>query len=98
MSFSPGAQNELVKSDLVIRNEVTSEVKANRMACLDLNGDNYDDIILYVSKPEQTPIIYLNDRNGGFDRVRANDFPTSPATILLAITFLQISTTMAPKI
>jgi hypothetical protein len=79
MSFSPGAQNELVKSDLVIRNEVTSEVKANRMACLDLNGDNYDDIILYVSKPEQTPIIYLNDRNGRFDRVRASVFPTSPS-------------------
>ena len=50
------------------------------MACLDLNGDNYDDIVLYVSKPEQTPILYLNDRNGGFDRVRANVFPLSPST------------------
>ena len=80
-SFGVGAGEVLQRNDLVIRNEVTSSVTANRMACMDLNGDGYDDIILYSTNfaGQNNPIVYLNDKTGAFDRVDPKVFPAAPS-------------------
>jgi hypothetical protein len=78
MSFSPANGGAMVRNTLTIRNEITADVKANRMACTDVNGDGYDDIVLFVSKNNQRPVIYLNDQTGAFDLVSSNAYPLSP--------------------
>ena len=78
MSFSPATGGTLVRNSLTIRNEITADVKANRMACLDVNGDGYDDIVLYISKNNQRPVIYLNDQKGDFDLVSTGTYAVSP--------------------
>ncbi len=78
MSFSPSSGGALVRNSLTIRKEITADVKANRMACTDVNGDGYDDIVLYVSKNNQTPVIYLNDQTGSFDLVSSSSYAVSP--------------------
>ncbi|MEK0417653.1 MAG: hypothetical protein RI949_1659 [Pseudomonadota bacterium] len=79
-SFSVGSDGKLQRNNLVIRNELQRDVYANRMACLDLNGDGYDDIILYSTNfnGQKDPIVYLNDGTGAFDRVDPKVFPASP--------------------
>jgi hypothetical protein len=78
MSFSPSTGGALVRNSLTIRNEITADVKANRMACFDVNGDGYDDIVLYISKNNQRPVIYLNDKKGDFDLVSTGTYAVSP--------------------
>jgi Bacterial Ig-like domain (group 2)/FG-GAP-like repeat len=78
MAFSIGSAGTLSRNELIIKNEVTRDVKSNRLACLDTNNDGYDDIILFISKNNQTPVIYLNDQAGGFGRVNSTVFPGSP--------------------
>lgn len=78
MSFSPSAAQRLVRNPLTLRNELQQDVKANRMSCVDVNGDGHDDIVLHASRNGQTPLVYLNDRNGAFDRVAASGLPRSP--------------------
>ncbi len=78
MAFSPSSTQRLIRNPLTIRNEVQVDVKANRMSCADVNGDGYDDIVLHVSKNGQTPLVYLNDRSGAFDRLAASALPPSP--------------------
>ena len=78
MSFSPAGGGTLVRNSLTIRNEITTDVKSNRMTCTDVNGDGYDDIVLHASKNNQTPVVYLNDRSGAFDLVAASAYQVSP--------------------
>jgi hypothetical protein len=46
------------------------------MTCEDLNSDGYQDILIYASKRDRTPIIYLNDGSGAFDRIKESVLPT----------------------
>jgi len=59
-----------------INNEFKTNVNlANTITCGDVNGDGYDDIIVYVNNPEQAPVIYINDKTGNFNRVDPALFP-----------------------
>lgn len=78
MAFGISADNRLQRNPLIIRNEVERDVMANRMSCGDLNGDGFDDIILHVTKSNQSPLIYLNDGTGAFDRINPLAMPKSP--------------------
>jgi hypothetical protein len=59
-----------------VNNEFKTNVNlANTLTCGDVNGDGYDDIIVYVNNPEQAPVIYINDKTGNFNRVDPALFP-----------------------
>lgn len=79
-SFGVGSDGKLKRNTLVIRNEMQSNVYANRMACFDVNADGYDDIVLYSTNfsGQKDPVVYLNDGTGTFDRVDPRTFPSSP--------------------
>jgi len=76
-SFSSSGDN-LIQNEILIKNEITGRTQSNRMACMDINGDGHDDIVLYTSRNNQTPIIYLNDKAGSFDLVSSASYPASP--------------------
>ena len=80
-SFGVGSDGKLKRNTLVIRNELQTNVYANRMACFDVNADGYDDIVLYSTNfsGQKDPVVYLNDGTGAFDRVDPKAFPSSPA-------------------
>lgn len=77
MAFGFDADQNLKRNTLVISNEFTENSKANRMSCGDYNADGYDDIVLYRTFGKNTPIIYLNDRDGSFSRVAESIFPAA---------------------
>jgi hypothetical protein len=77
MAFGFDADRNLKRNALTIRNEVTANSNANRMSCGDYNSDGYDDIVLYRTFGKNTPILYLNDREGSFARVPADLFPAA---------------------
>lgn len=52
------------------------------MSCNDVNADGFQDIVLYASKKDSTPIIYLNDDSGVFDRVTGSSLPRYTASAL----------------
>jgi len=59
-----------------VNNEFKVNVNlANTITCSDVNGDGYDDIIVYVNNPDQAPVIYINDKTGNFNRVDPALFP-----------------------
>jgi hypothetical protein len=78
-AFGFDASRKLVRNPLVIRNELLTATNFggfNRMTCADYNDDGYDDILLYRTFGKNTPVIYLNDGKGEFDRVMEGAFPT----------------------
>ena len=59
---------------IVVNNELQG-ISPHRMNCEDLNSDGYDDIVIYRWRGGEKPIIYLNNKNGGFNRVKDTNFP-----------------------
>ena len=70
------ANHSLARSNLSIKNEVT-DFSPYRMICEDVNGDGYDDIVvLQLDRSTKSyPLIYINDRQGGFSLVDQKYFP-----------------------
>ena len=53
-------------------------VNYNFIVCKDINGDGYDDIVLYdlsSSTLGAVPVVYLNNQNDGFARLSSDIFP-----------------------
>lgn len=80
-SFSVTAGNTLRRNELIVRNEKTENLEGNRMACDDLNADGYQDILIYASKRDKLPVIYLNDGTGAFDRIKESVLPSPLGTM-----------------
>jgi len=60
----------LVESTPQIIEEYTSSPKRD-LLCVDVNSDNYEDIVIHRGVPgsqDASPLIYLNDQRGGFYR------------------------------
>lgn len=74
-SFSVNSTGRLQRNTLTVRNEKTTNTFGNRMACMDLNADGFQDIVIYASKRDSAPLIYLNDGTGAFDRVKDAALP-----------------------
>lgn len=54
-------------------------VEFNQFDCADVNGDGFDDIVVYPFHNRQgVPIFYLNDRQGRLVRFDTTGFPTVP--------------------
>jgi hypothetical protein len=68
-------QGNIKKIPMVVRNEANENIAmfGSGLKCGDVNGDGYDDIVMYTSG--QKPLIYLNDGGGAFDRVNPTNFP-----------------------
>jgi len=58
--------NTITEVPLNIRNEKTDKL-GNNFDCKDVNGDKYNDIVMYPFSENGLPIIYINDKKGGFD-------------------------------
>lgn len=62
---------QIAASNPSIGNEETSGVNANEFDCKDVNGDGYDDIIVYAMRrgtASASPIVYLNNKDGTFSK------------------------------
>ena len=67
---------KVVSVDLKIDNQKSQDQNSNMNNCRDINGDGYDDIVAYPISPTGTPVVYLNNKNGGFTYLDSNKFPT----------------------
>lgn len=78
--FGINNSGKLEKLPLTIRNQKTYDTSPNRMRCYDVNGDGFEDIVLYSTniRNSNDVLVYLNDRAGGFYRVDPVAFPSSP--------------------
>ena len=84
-AFGIDAAGKLAPVDLKIRNEKTRDTTPNRMVCQDINGDGYDDIVLFASTYRcpaglcgREVLVYLNDGQGDFSLVDPRVFPEAP--------------------
>ena len=62
---------QITASNPSISNEETAGVNANEFDCKDVNGDGYDDIIVYAMRrgtASASPIVYLNNKDGTFSK------------------------------
>lgn len=73
---------QLIEVPLNIKNEQKINVNSNFMECRDVNGDGYDDIIVYryiqgwrLNETYEYMHLYLNTRNGGFNYIDQSNFP-----------------------
>ena len=70
------------------------KVNYNHIMCKDINGDGYDDIVLYnlsSGNAGAIPIVYLNNQNGGFTRINPDIFPIFRSASMIG----QVSSIMA---
>jgi hypothetical protein len=67
------SNNQLVSVPV---NIPTDNVDFNVMECKDVNGDGYDDVVIYSMTNNGLPLVYLNDHNSNFVLVNQNEFPT----------------------
>jgi hypothetical protein len=77
LGFSLGG-GKAEEISLNIDNEVTNR-NSNFFDCKDVNLDGYADIITYEYAVGGKPIVYLNDRIGGFKKVQSTAFPAAPS-------------------
>ena len=68
-SFTGG---KIVKDLLHIESEEVF-TNTNFFDCSDLDGDGYDDIVIYPY--DQSPVVYINDQEGSFYRLNENRIP-----------------------
>lgn len=66
----------LIDFDLNITGEVTENVNSNFFDCNDVNGDGYDDIVVYPYNADGLPYVYINTKDGRFSAVDAKKFPS----------------------
>lgn len=68
--------NQIVDVPLNIDNEQTDNINSNFFDCKDINGDGYQDIIVYPYDSVGLPYVYLNTKNNGFKYIGTSQFPT----------------------
>lgn len=78
MAFEP-LNGNLNKINLNLTPAISEEF-FNFIYCDDINLDGYDDIVLSMQRIGGTPDIYLNNKNGGFNRMPQTIYPTGIAT------------------
>ena len=66
----------LIDFDLYITGEVTENVNSNFFDCNDVNGDGYDDIVVYPYNADGLPYVYINTKDGRFSAVDSKKFPS----------------------
>lgn len=69
------ANNRLSRINFTIAGEKT-DVSDYRMTCEDVNRDGYDDIVITDWRSGTKPIIYINNKQGGFAAVKDSSYPT----------------------
>ena len=75
------ANGTLTRFIIPVKNEITN-FNSLHMSCGDVNGDGFDDIVveqLGAGNVNVSPLIYLNDKNGGFSLVDPVSFPSASA-------------------
>jgi len=70
------ADNKLSRVALSIAG-IKTNVSDYRLACRDINNDGFEDILITDWRSNTKPIIYLNDRTGGFVAVTDNQYPVA---------------------
>ena len=65
--------NEIKKVPLSVLNEPES-ISPHRLACMDVNGDGFDDIVIYLWNADP-PLIFLNTGDGKFAKVNNSVLP-----------------------
>lgn len=63
---------------LNIAGDKTRGVNANIHECPDVNGDGYDDVVVYGYGDHGIPDVYINNRAGGLRNIGTEAFPTQP--------------------
>jgi hypothetical protein len=66
--------NVLVSVPLNIENEQTN-IEGSNFSCYDVNGDGYEDIVVIPFSKYGKPIVYLNNKAGGFKYIGQEQFP-----------------------
>lgn len=66
--------NKINKISIKIDNYIDDNI-AYHLVCKDLNNDGYDDIMIQDWRPNTSPMIYLNDKSNGFNRVNTVNLP-----------------------
>lgn len=70
--------NQIVRRDGVIVGEDTS-IPFNKYECKDVNADGYIDIVGYPLTLTGKTVLYLNDRNGRWNKYSSSEFPAPPS-------------------
>lgn len=81
MLFEITDTGNLERRQLMVKNEMTGPIYPNRISCEDINGDGFEDIVLFNTNFNNSNqvTVYLNDQNGGFTRMNPDIFPPSPS-------------------
>jgi len=79
--FGIDQSGRLEKRAISVKNEKTYDTAPNRMRCYDVNGDGFEDVVLFATniRNSNDVLVYLNDQNGGLSRVKPAAFPPSPS-------------------
>ncbi len=67
-----------IKNGQVTRVPINIEPKQTNswsFTCEDINGDGYDDVVVYPINADGLPYVYLNDKNSGFTYYDKSNFP-----------------------
>lgn len=81
--------NSLTRRQVTFKNEVQT-ASDYRMTCEDINGDGYDDIMIHDWRRDKKPVVYINDKAGGFNRVDYSAFPAPPANTGVSYIYVDI--------
>jgi hypothetical protein len=78
VSFLQGVRfdgDAIVRVSLNITGEITSNLNANFFDCKDVNGDGYEDIVVYPYNEDGKPHVYINNKINGFSYIAHDKFP-----------------------
>jgi hypothetical protein len=73
------ASGDQLTLETLVLDKPLSVRNANFFDCRDLDGDGYDDFVVYPYRAGGRPLVYLNDKAGGFRKVDDSKFPEAPA-------------------
>lgn len=67
--------NQIASVPLNIAYEQTDNINSNFFDCKDVNGDGFQDFVVYPYNSNGLPFVYLNNKDGGFNYAGQNQFP-----------------------